>query len=158
MGILSKLFSGGAEKLVTSVGGAVERFAAGHLGKKELTLEVEKLVAARDSEIEKTLQAELGAKERIMVAELTQGDKFTKRARPMILYSGPVIVIAVSAMHYIAFYMGMEPPPMPEILTWFMGTWGAIGSTYVVSRTMDKRGNGNKLTKMLTGGTPSLDL
>jgi len=48
----------------------------------ELEGEVLTLVQARDSEMEETLRAEIQAKERVLVAELQQGDKYTKRRTP----------------------------------------------------------------------------
>ena len=51
-------------------------------------MQIESLLQKRDSEIEATIRQELQAKERILVAELTQGSTFTKAARPTVVYYG----------------------------------------------------------------------
>ena len=55
---------------------------------KEFEVKVQALLQERDSEIEQTIRQELQAKERILVAELTQGSGYTKAARPTVVYYG----------------------------------------------------------------------
>ena len=57
MGILSKIFSGGAGKLAEQLGGVYENISKAHLGKKEFALEAKKLLASRESEIEATIRS-----------------------------------------------------------------------------------------------------
>ena len=88
MSFISKILGGGAKELFGGVDKLIGRFKASPEEKQAFKLEFEKLVQQRDSEIEDTIRAELGAKERVLVAELQQGDNYTKRARPTVVYAG----------------------------------------------------------------------
>lgn len=85
---LTKIFGGSIGTIVEQVGGVVDKFHLSGEEKQRFKLELESLLQKRDSEIEETMRAELQAKERILVAELTQGDSYTKRARPTVVYAG----------------------------------------------------------------------
>ncbi len=84
MGWLGRIFGGGLGSLLGQVGGLIDRFKLPPGEKQKFMLEMETLVQKRDSEIEETIRAELGAKERVLGAELQQGDNYTKRARPTV--------------------------------------------------------------------------
>ena len=151
MGLLSKLFKGSAGELVEKVGGVVERVSAGHLGKKELALEVEKLIAARDESLESTLRTELAAKERVLVAELQQGDNFTKRARPAVVYTGLAYIgINYVVSPLVAAIGGYEMATM-ELPTQFWAAWGGIVATWCIGRSFEKAGVKNKVVQGITG-------
>ncbi|MCK5380279.1 MAG: hypothetical protein KAJ81_02340, partial [Candidatus Latescibacteria bacterium] len=81
MSWFTKIFSGSVGTLVEQVGGVVDQFHLSGEEKQRFKLELEALLQKRDSEIEETIRTELQAKERVLVAELTQGDSYTKRAR-----------------------------------------------------------------------------
>ena len=108
---------------------------------------------AREQEL--TLRKELEAKERIIVAELEQKDKFTKRARPSVIYSGIVFIF----LNYVLFpmltvFFRIDAPKL-ELPTEFWIAWGGIVATYNIARTVDKRGDKNnklsKIAKMIVG-------
>jgi hypothetical protein len=149
-GWLGKLFGAGAGELVEKVGGVVERFSEGHLGKKELLLEVEKLAQAQFAETEATVRAELGAKERVLVAELAQGDNFTKRARPSIVYAGLAFILGDLVARYVAHFSG-QPIPATMIPDQFWWSWGGITATWAVGRSFEKVGAGNAVSRAVTG-------
>ncbi|KKL20404.1 hypothetical protein LCGC14_2455770, partial [marine sediment metagenome] len=90
MSWLGDIFAGSAKGLIGSVGAIVDDLNLSGEEKQQFKLQMEALVQKRDSEIEQTTRIELQAKERVLVAELQQGDKFTKRARPMVVYAGLV--------------------------------------------------------------------
>lgn len=140
MSWLKKLFTGGVGEAVEKIGGMVERVSAGHLGKKELKLEVEKMLHERDMTTMAQVTAEIGAKEKVMVAELQQGDSYTKRARPSIVYAG-LLAAFIDAIGYIEFTMPTD----------FWYVWGGVCGIYAIGRSAEKRGNGNKLTRAITG-------
>lgn len=126
--------------MVQGIMGKVNDFAAGHLGKKELALTVEKLIHERDLANLAASVSEIQAKERIMVAELQQGDPFTKRARPSIIYTGLVAAV-IDGIAAIDFTM---PPDF-----WYV--WGGVCGVYVLGRTAEKKGVGGKVVDLLTG-------
>ncbi|GAF76803.1 unnamed protein product [marine sediment metagenome] len=140
MGWLSKVFGSGLGETAEKIGGVVNKFAEGHLGKKELELELKSMMHARDMALQAEVTAEITAKERIMVAELQQGDKFTKRARPMIIYVGLAAAI-IDAVEAIPF-------TMPDN---FWVVWAGVCGVYVLGRSAEKYGKGGKLAAAITG-------
>ncbi|UCC71274.1 MAG: hypothetical protein JSV86_12880 [Gemmatimonadota bacterium] len=140
MGWLSNITGGGYAKIVDTVLGAYEKIAAGHLGKKELRLELEKLAGAEATRLHDELVAEIEAKERVLVAELQQGDKFTKRARPSIVYVGLVMFVLDVLARYAAHWTG-DPIPETQVPAEFWYVWGSVSGAYVLGRSIwDKRG------------------
>lgn len=116
---------------------------------------MESLLQKRDSEIEQTLRSELQAKERILVAELQQGDAYTKRARPTVVYAG----LASTLFNYtivpvLSKILGadIEPLKLPEEF-WY--GWSGIVATWSVGRTMEKRGASNPASRAITGSQRS---
>ena len=57
----------------------------------------------RESEIEQTIRKNLEAKERIIVAELQQGDSYTKKARPTVVYFCLIMI----ALNYFLLPAGL---------------------------------------------------
>jgi hypothetical protein len=95
----------------------------------------------------------------IIMSEMSQGDTFTKRARPCIVYFG---LIAIGLVHVILpitawlvlITTGKPLTDMPSIMLpgKFWGTWGGVCSIWVIGRSAEKRGSANKLVSMITGG------
>lgn len=168
MGIISKLFTTGAADalggLADKVAGIVDRFKLTDDEKAQIHLEVERLAMQTSTEIELTHRAEMQAKERIMVAELQQGDVWTKRARPTVIFFG----LAVIGWNYSLvpvlwpllqhFMDGLPALGTMELPEWFWIAWGGIVGTYSIGRTLEKRGASNNLVRAITGNEapPSL--
>lgn len=159
-GWLGKIFSSGAGTLVESVGSTIDKFHTSKEEKALLKIELEKVLQQRDSEVEQTIRSELGAKERIIVAELNQGDRYTKRARPTFIYVGlGAIVFNYCLVPLIMLFMKLAGVEL-EILAFdlpvgFWSAWGGIVGSYAIGRSMEKRGNGGKVTELMTGRNPN---
>lgn len=127
---------------------------------------------AMQSALEQSVKSRDAAKGQIIVAEMQQGDNFTKRARPMVVYAGLVMI----AINYVAFpFLGrlvalsailftdagiipatitpvLEPLPLPIE---FWTAWGGVVSIWVLGRSAEKRGSGGnfgKIASLITGG------
>lgn len=95
----------------------------------------------------------------IIMSEMSQGDNFTKRARPCIVYFG---LIAIGLVHVLLpmiawislITTGKSLTDMPSIVLpgEFWATWGGVCSIWVIGRSTEKRGTANKLVSMITGG------
>ena len=95
----------------------------------------------------------------IIMSEMSQGDNFTKRARPCIVYFG---LIAIGLVHvlipmtawFVLITTGKPLTDMPAIVLpgEFWATWGGVCSIWVIGRSTEKRGTTNKLVSMITGG------
>lgn len=156
MSIIGDILGGTVGELVESIGGAADRFITTSEERNQFRLDAGKLIAARDSELEQTLRTEIEAKARIIEAEMRQGDSYTKRARPTVVYAG-LVVLAVNhiILPWVAHFVGQQIPEI-NIPTEFWIGWSGIVGTWVVGRTIEKRAanNGtepNKLAKLITG-------
>jgi hypothetical protein len=158
MGILSDIIGGSANGLISGIGNVVDKFhfskeekAEVELKKEAIKAELAKLVQARDSELEQTLRAEVGAKERIMVAELQHGDKYTKRARPTIVYTGlAVIVYNFCIVPTIQMFMQMDLVQF-NLPGAFWTAWGSICGLYAIGRSAQHVGMSNKVVELMAG-------
>lgn len=155
MGI-SAILGEGLGSFAEKIGGVVDRFVHSKDEQAQFKLEMESLLQKAGSELEQTMRTELQTKERILVAELTQGDKFTKRARPSVVYWGLVLMTwnySLAPTITALFDVSMPPLPLPPEF-WY--GWSGIVATWSVGRTMERRGAKNNLVSIITGGRPSL--
>lgn len=114
----------------------------------------------RDAMMEQTLQTELQTRAQIIQAEMDQGDKFTKRARPTIVYSGLAMFFLEFVIRAYSFLADMALPsgtlvPEPIIIGWttVIGIYGAGRTWEKVSARKSGNGesNGNGLLGRLLG-------
>ncbi|NOY61695.1 MAG: hypothetical protein GXP10_00840 [Gammaproteobacteria bacterium] len=152
---LSRLFSSGVGSFVEKVGAVADEFNLSGEEKQNFKLKMEALLQQRDSELEQSLRAEMQAKERVLVAELTQGDTFTKRARPTVVYAG----LAYIGINYVLFPIatslsGADVKPLPDLPTEFWYGWSGIVGTWSLGRSAEKIGINNKITRAVTGSSP----
>jgi hypothetical protein len=151
MSIITSIFGGGVGKVFDGIGSIIGKFVTDPTKKLEAEMELAKLQAESEKLLEQSFQAEMDAKKSIIVAELQQGDNFTKRMRPMMGYFGMfVIFYNYSLIPTIQYIRGMAPAPfnMPD---YFWMSWLGIMATYSIGRTMEKRGASNGFTKLVTG-------
>ena len=88
---------------------------------------------------------------------MAQGDNYTKRARPTVVYVGlAVIVLNYCIAPIVANFSNITIPEL-SLPTEFWVAWGGIVATWSVSRTAEKRGSRNKAVKSITG-TSFIDL
>ena len=86
MSILKNIFSGSLTGILDSVSGVIDKFSLSKEEKQEFKLEMHSRLMQMEKELEETYRTELESRADIIKAEMTQGDKFTKRARPTIIY------------------------------------------------------------------------
>lgn len=151
MGWISKLFSSAGGGLIKDLGDVADKFITTKEEKQEFILKMEAVVSSRLSALEETHRTELGAKERILVAELSQDDKYTKRARPTVVYFG----LAVIGVNYciapiVGQLLGTEFSPV-DLPTEFWWGWSGIVTTWAVGRSMEKIGVKSKTVSVVTG-------
>jgi hypothetical protein len=82
---------------------------------------------------------ETRAKAEIMKAELQQGDNYTKRARPTVVYAGLLFIFLNYVIFpAITFFTGRGMPQiqMPEAFWW---AWSSVVGVYSIGRTVEKR-------------------
>ncbi len=151
MELIKKLFSKGITDVVDSVGNVIDRFTLSKEEKMEFKLEMQSRLMKMESELEETYRTELQSRSDIIKAEMAQGDNYTKRARPTIVYGGLLFIFIVHVlMPVIAFIAGSEMPEinLPGEFWW---AWGTVVSVYGMGRSAEKMGITNKVTNFITG-------
>lgn len=151
MSFITKILGNSAGNLVKQVSSIADKFHLSGEEKQRFKLEMETLLQKRDSEVEETLRTQLQAKERILVAELSQDDSYTKRARPTVVYAGlGFIFLNYILIPFVTYLSGGAIPPL-ELPAGFWAGWSGIVATWSVGRTLEKRGTDNKITRAVTG-------
>jgi len=132
--------AGGAFKLIDDLHTSDEE-------KAELKLKMQALMTQHEKDMMTAYQEEVKSRSDIIKAEMSQEDKFTKRARPMTMY----MFLLIIAMNYcvfpaVAHFTGMTMPTFilpPEAWSVFK----IVFSVYAVGRTFEKTDAIGKLTK-----------
>ena len=151
MGFLESIVGGGIGEAVKGIGDVVDRFVTTPDEKTTAKLEIQKILAAQDAPLQETLRAEISAKEKILVAELQSGDRYTARARPTIVYVGLAVIVANDCLFpWLAWAFGKAPPTF-SLPSEFWIAWGGVVSVYAIGRTMEKRGASGGVVGAITG-------
>ena len=156
MSFFSKLFSAGISEVVDSVSGVVDKFTLSKEEKLQFKAEMQSRLMQIESELEKTYRTEIEARADIIKAEMSQGDNYTKRARPTIIYTGLGFVFIVYVLlPFIAYLSGTPQNEMPniELPSEFWWAWGTVVSVYGAGRSAEKIGITNKITELATGSS-----
>lgn len=154
MKFLSKLLGAGASEFVDSVTNTVDEFHLSKEEKQDFKLKMQEYILKLDERASETYKTEINARADIIKAELAQGDKYTKRARPTIIYIGLGFICIVHVIiPLLAFlFPGLQYDPNKFVLPQeFWWAWGTVVSVYGAGRTIEKRGITNKFTQLATG-------
>ncbi len=138
MGLISNVLGASVGETVDKIAEAIDRFVTSDKERADLRIEFEKVLQARYSESEQTLRAQLGAQERILVAELQQDDNYTKRARPTIVYFGLLVIFFNYCLIPLAFGAAHAQPPPLTLPSEFWYAWGGVCGIYAIGRTKEK--------------------
>jgi len=112
--------------------------------KAKAVLAAQELVEARE-------KAVIEAQKAIIVAELEQGDAYTKRARPTVVYMGLFFIFLVHVAFPIVKGWSGQPIPdlaLPEAFWW---AWSGVVGAWVIGRSAEKRGSKSDAVKAITG-------
>ena len=113
----------------------------------------EKLKA--QAELERMLNEREGtvidAQKNIIVAEMSQGDSYTKRARPTIVYAGLAFIFMVHVvLPMLAFFKG-TPVPSLTLPAEFWWAWTGVCGIWIIGRSAEKVGTGGAVVSAITG-------
>lgn len=113
-------------------------------GKAEAQIRLQEVLQQRETSLLETQKA-------IIVSEMSQGDNFTKRARPSIVYCGLFFIFLVHVfLPSVAFFTDKSIPTLslpPE----FWWAWGGVCSIWVIGRSAEKSGASGSMVNMITG-------
>ena len=154
MSFFSKLLRGGLKTILDPITETIDKFTLTKDEKQQFQLEVQSRLLQLESELEQTYRTELDSRMEIIKAEMAQKDKFTKRARPSIIYLGLLFIFIIHvAIPALAYVSGVQQDQMPNISlpAEFWWAWGTVVSVYGAGRSAEKIGITNKITQIATG-------
>lgn len=160
MSIFSKILGSGASEVLNGVSNIIGKFKMSPNEKESFKLQLESLLQKRDQEIEETYRQEVQAKSEIIKAELSQGDNYTKRARPTVVYMGLFFILLeiFGVRHLVLSNIYLDPIMLKamivqsdSIFNSFLLTWGGVVGVYGIGRSFEKTGKRNQLTGIITG-------
>ncbi len=102
--------------------------------------------------LEKRESSLIEAQKSIIVSEMQQGDNFTKRARPTLVYCGLLFIFLVHVAFPIATIFTEKTMPELTLPAEFWWAWSGVCGAWIIGRSAEKRGVTGKLVSMITGG------
>lgn len=153
MQFLSKILGGGASEFINSVSSVVDEYTLSKEEKQEFKLKMQEYILKMDEKAQETYQSELDTRADIIKAELSQGDKYTKRARPTIVYVGLIFIFVIHVLVPVIdfFSKSLTVPADFNLPPEFWWAWSTVVGIYGVGRTAEKFGMVNKFTQLTTG-------
>ena len=152
-GILKSIFSG--SNIMKDLRDLADEFFTSDEERQAFELKMEYLVQKRLSEVEQTVRMEMDARSKIIIAEMQQGDKFTKRARPSLIYFGLFIIFWNYCLVPSSFFLfGASPTTelqLFELPIEFWAAWGGVVGIWSGGRTLERIGYKNKPLSLITG-------
>lgn len=143
IGSLADLAKGLVDRFLPPQATASERLAA--------QVQIQQTLEARENAVLDTQKA-------VMVAEMQQGDNYTKRARPSIVYYGLWFIGLVHVLLPIVAWIvlkltGSPMTDMPNIKlpSEFWVAWGGVCSVWSIGRDAARGGVTSKIVNMITG-------
>lgn len=132
-----------AAGISTLVGGVLDRFWPAQMSEDEKV----KATAALTAQVEGYVAQREAAQRDVMVAELAQGDNYTKRARPTIVYVGLAFIGLVHVLMPMAAWLSVliREKPLPEmpalsLPSEFWWAWSGVCGVYAIGRSIEKIG------------------
>lgn len=149
-GILStvtNILTGGLVKDVTDI---VGKFVQSPAEKVQASQELLQAIQQHEDAVD-------AARRDVIVAELKQDDRYTKRARPTVVYAG-LVLLAINNMvlPWIATFAGMHQLPQINFPPEFWYGWSGIVATWAIGRSVEKVKSSqgtplDSITKAITG-------
>ena len=148
MSWVAEVIEGAQEIITDSVKTVLDRLIPDPNERKIIETELVKALAKHNEIVVEALESEIKAKEKIILAEMKQGDKYTSRARPTILYSGLAFFFLLIVPGLFGRPVNLTPE-IAELVKWFFSIWGGIAGVYVIGRSAEKAGATGRLFEML---------
>lgn len=152
MGFVSKLFGGGASKLIDSVGSAIDKCTTSDEERLKLKNELEGIIKDHEVEMESIHQQEVKSKTALMMAEVNSNDKLIARCRPYLLLSGLVLIFVMILLTGIPSLFGYTvtfPEPTMSMIYTYLASWEGLIKVYIVGRSTEKVVGNENIKKAL---------
>ena len=140
------------QNILPEVTGLIDNLHTSGEEKAEAKLKLQRLLMEKDAMIEETAREEMRLQKATITAELQQGDLFTKRARPTVVYTGLVVMAINYCLAPIVFIILDRPLVQIEMPAEFWMAWSGVVSIWSIGRSAERRGAQNKAINVITGG------
>ena len=140
------------QNILPEVTGLIDNLHTSGEEKAEAKLKLQRLLMEKDAMIEETAREEMRLQKATITAELQQGDLFTKRARPTVVYTGLVVMAINYCLAPIVFIILNRPLVQIEMPAEFWMAWSGVVSIWSIGRSAERRGAQNKAINVITGG------
>ena len=140
------------QSILPEVTGLIDTLHTSGEEKAEAKLKLQRLLMEKDSMIEETAREEMRLQKATITAELQQGDLFTKRARPTVVYTGLVVMAINYCLAPIVFIILDRPLVQIEMPAEFWMAWSGVVSIWSIGRSAERRGAQGKALNVITGG------
>ncbi|MDG4475422.1 holin family protein [Thiovibrio frasassiensis] len=133
--------------------GLVNRFfppAMSDTEKAAAQIQIEQMLEQRETAL-------IDLQRSVITAEMAQGDNYTKRARPTIVYFGlgaiGLVHVLLPVLAWLVLTLMGKPIVLPTIALpeQFWLTWGGVCSIWMIGRSAEKRGQSGKMLSLITG-------
>lgn len=140
---LTGLFNGG--KVLEGAKALISEFHLAPDEKLKFELEMQKLLAQRETELEQTVRQELSSREKIITAEMQSGDRFTRWARPAIVWAGLSFIFLTNVLLPSYAFIAEKPFPDLKLDSNFWDAWTIAVSVWAGGRSLEKMGVRNPI-------------
>ena len=140
------------QNILPEVTGLIDNLHTSGEEKAEAKLKLQRLLMEKDAMIEETAREEMRLQKATITAELQQGDLFTKRARPTVVYTGLVVMAINYCLAPIVFIILNRPLVQIEMPAEFWMAWSGVVSIWSIGRSAERRGAQSKAINVITGG------
>ncbi len=126
--------------LVTGAFGLIDKLHLSKQEKLEFKERMQSMVLDHQKEVERTIQEESRSTSKIITTELKQDDKYTKRARPTVIYVGIVLIVwsYIIVPILVSYNMLNDVGEDGVIPSFFWNSWAAIVAVYAGGRSYEK--------------------
>jgi len=165
----SSVLSGGIGGLVEQAGRLAGQFALGDADRQRLQVQLGALLEQHASSVQQSADSTLDLRQKLLISEMQDGDPFTRRARPSVVYAGLLFIflnyVVIPGAGYLLGAASVQCDtgkpgtcevkgglPLPREFWW---AWGGIVGTWSVGRSYEKVRGANRLSSLVTGSTPA---
>ena len=150
--ILSSIFAGGVDKIVSAVGTVLDNLftskeekSQAELAKLTLLLQAEQMKNQMSVELEKAYIEDQKSLREQVTSEIQSQDWFVRRARPAVMWVGTLMVVwdyMLNPMIQTVWHLWKQTPVVIvpiEIPTEFWAIWATLMGGIAILRTIDKK-------------------
>jgi hypothetical protein len=130
----------GAGGLLSAAKSLISEFHLSEEDRIKFELEMQKLLSEASSQLQQSFRQELESREKIITAEMASGDKFTRWARPAIVWSGLVFILITNVLLPCYAFLSGDMIPDLSLDPKFWDAWTVVVSVWAGGRTLEKVG------------------